>query len=286
MPLALSFRYGISTLYEYKSLEIGQEILGITLSPDVCLIHAGSICIPHPAALGNIPWLIKMVGTSGGSGQSDTDSGTEPEPETRPDSGTDEDEGTTSHGDNAPCSDNADVLASSYIIANEGWKNSCYRDTKGNLTIGVGHKITARDSISCGLPISDDQVQSLYEKDYAKYKAQAQASAARHGVDWDSLSPERQAVLTDMAYNMGAQGGEGLDGFDRMWAAIDQAQAAGNSPMAQTYWNMAGDEVTDTTTGYGEGSRAQRNAHVMRTNDRSALNRRINSDQHARNNCR
>ena len=93
MPKLLSYRPGISTLYEYKSLEPGMQILGTTISPDVCL--TAIFCIPNPlqAVLG-VPFLIKMVGTSGlghsaGSGSNTStggsnNSGTNPSNQTNP----------------------------------------------------------------------------------------------------------------------------------------------------------------------------------------------------------
>jgi hypothetical protein len=67
MPKVLSCRDVASTVYSYAlschTLRVGQQILGTTISPDVCL--TGSHCHPHPvqAAMG-LPWLIKLMGTS------------------------------------------------------------------------------------------------------------------------------------------------------------------------------------------------------------------------------
>lgn len=69
MPDSLSFRLGVSTLYPYDQIYLtGMEILGITISPDLCV--RGHHC--HNVTPTS---LIKMVGTSGpghlaGSGSS------------------------------------------------------------------------------------------------------------------------------------------------------------------------------------------------------------------------
>lgn len=279
-PARIIYQKGISKLYEYREIEKpGNWLLGTVSFPVPCVKEIAG----DPVYLGSYP-LIVIVGTSdkgrssggGGTGGGGGGGGSDP--------GDDPEEPLPPGGEDDSCSGDADTLASRYIMANEGWRNSCYRDTGRNLTVGVGHLVTARDEIDCSRPLTDEQVGDLYSRDYAEYRSQAEASARRHGVDWDSLSPERQAVLTDMSFNMGAQGGEGLDGFDEMWGAIDRAQST-TGAQSQEYWNIAGDEITDTETDYGRGARAVRNRTVMRTNDPSALNRRINGDPHARAYC-
>lgn len=280
-PAMIIYQKGISKLYEYRKIEEpGNWLLGNVSFPVPCVKEIAG----DPIYLGSYP-LIVIVGTSDkgrSSGEGGGGSGGGGGGGSNP--GDDEDEPLPPGGEDDSCSGDADTLASRYIMANEGWRNSCYRDTEGNLTVGVGHRVTARDNINCSRPLTNEQVADLYAQDYAEYRSQAEVSARRHGVDWDSLSPERQAVLTDMAFNMGAQGGEGLDGFDNMWEAIDQAQSS-TGEQSQDYWNLAGDEIIRTTTDYGRGPRARRNRVVMRTNDQSSLNRRINSDPQARSYC-
>lgn len=48
----------------------------------------------------------------------------------------------------------------------EGFRNAIYKDTAGNLTIGIGHKILPGEDFSAGL--SDEEVLSLFQSDTAK----------------------------------------------------------------------------------------------------------------------
>lgn len=69
MPKLLSCRDGASKVYSYAltcqthSLRTGQQILGITIAPDVCL--TGSHCRPHDLQLFfGLPKLVRLLGTS------------------------------------------------------------------------------------------------------------------------------------------------------------------------------------------------------------------------------
>ncbi|MFA6416231.1 MAG: glycoside hydrolase family protein [Candidatus Paceibacterota bacterium] len=261
-PPLLILRPGISKLYAYYQPTPGAHILGTALGSDLCIIF------PFPPVIVPAP-LITMIGTSGVAGMvGGLGSGGDSDSSDSSGQGGNQTQNPTQNQNNDPCS-GANGQSSSYITANEGWRNNMYLDSEGNRTIGVGHKITASDNFSS--PISDSQVRQLYNKDYASARSGAMASAASHGVDWNSLSATRQTVLTDMAFNMGASGGQGLDGFVNMWSAIKRQD-----------WSTAGREVYGS--GY-RGSRADRNSRAMANNDSSEINDRINSDQRARENC-
>jgi len=223
---------------------------------------------PFVINLGTYP-LISMVGTSGAgmTAGSGADVG-----------GLNNDDfGSLSRADNEditpavyesiePCGE-SDNTTSSYIIANEGWRNSPYFDSLGNRTIGVGHLITGDEPFNANQILTNDQVAALYEQDYIRAKEEAILAAAAHGVDFDSLSDTRQAVLIDMSFNMGAQGGGGLAGFHNMWSEI-----------AKDNWNGAANEILDSQYGSQLKERSRRNAEAMRTDDRSILDKHINSD--------
>jgi lysozyme len=70
-----------------------------------------------------------------------------------------------------------------------------YVDTTGNITIGIGHNLTAN-----GLP--DFLIDALYEWDVAQTLPALQAA-----LPWiTALNEVRQRVLADMAFNMGVAG--------------------------------------------------------------------------------
>lgn len=263
-PPMMILRPGISRLYAYYQPTPGSHILGTLLGADVCIIF------PFPPVVVPAP-LISMIGTSGVAGMVPTGSGSETgesqADDSTPASGGDK-PSTPQNQDQEPCADQ-NSQAGSYIVANEGWRNNMYLDGNGNPTIGVGHKITPNDHFSSS--ISDSQVRQIYAQDYEIARNGAMASAANHGVNWNNLSPTRQTVLTDMAFNMGAAGGEGLDGFNNMWAAIKNED-----------WAMAGREVHGTNY---SGARADRNGRAMASDDSSEINDRINRDADAKGFC-
>lgn len=266
------FQPGASRLYSYFQLTPGNWMLGNTLGMVPCLQ-----LVPFPPfviPLGVYP-LITIVGTSGtgmtagsGANTSGSDDGA---------GGGQGGSGGTGGGNTVPavyepvepCGE-GDNTTSSYIIANEGWRNSPYTDSRGYRTVGVGHRITGNEPFDVNRTLTNQEVATLYEMDYNRAKEEAAMAAAAHNVDFDSLSDTRQAVLTDMAFNMGAQGGGGLAGFDNMWSAV-----------ANNDWDRAGYEITHSRYGSQLPARSARNAEAMRTDDRSVLDRHINSDPQA-----
>ena len=171
-----------------------------------------------------------------------------------------------------PCSD-SNKSTGSYIISNEGWSNSQYTDSRGFPTIGVGHKIESGESFPN--PMTDEQVAQLFQADYAKHYNQARTAAINNGVNFDALSPRRQTVITDMTFNLGAQGSGGLNEFQEMWAA-----------MRTEDWSKAGEEIMDSEYAGQVGNRARANADIMRTDNDSYINQTINSNPKAKNYCK
>ncbi len=121
MPDNLSFQEGVSTLYAYYQIYMsGNEILGITMSPDTCV--KGSHCHSVTPTM-----LIKMVGTSGtGAGSVDNGGGGQTNP--KPTSGagkppTDGSGGTSTGGgtnNNANLNTSANESANRQALAADG----------------------------------------------------------------------------------------------------------------------------------------------------------------------
>lgn len=106
--------------------------------------------------------------------------------------------------------------------AGEGFRNVVYRDTKGNRTIGFGYNLDARkpEQVAADLKasgvtdparlerviagkegITPDEGQRLYGRVIGSYRDKAIAAV---GPDlWNTLPANKQAVLTDIAYNTG-----------------------------------------------------------------------------------
>lgn len=113
---------------------------------------------------------------------------------------------------------------------------------KGHPTIGYGRALDVRG-------ISQDEADALLDADLAE----AEETAQRFGGDvWEGLGEVRQAVLIDMAHNLGARG---LNGFVRMrFALLSGDFDGGTDEMLDSAWRRQ----------VGE-SRAGRLADMMRT---------------------
>ena len=123
----------------------------------------------------------------------------------------------------------------------EGKRAQPYLDTLGHWTVGYGHNLEAR-------PLSDAAMQQILDDDMAD----AEADCRR--LPWfDGLDDVRQAVIVNMAFNLGLAG---LAGFRKMINAL----IAGR-------YDEAADEMLDSRYARQVGARAQRLAEQMRTGE-------------------
>ena len=104
---------------------------------------------------------------------------------------------------------NTDASGADLTRLNEGLTLVAIHDTRG-FSIGYGH-----DGAKEGDVWTQDQADAAFDQDYplACSRAEADLGAAEYA----ALSPQRQAVLNDMAYEIG---GAGLAQFKNMLAAI------------------------------------------------------------------
>ena len=138
------------------------------------------------------------------------------------------------------------TLASTQIKQDEGLKLTPYKDTRGNWTVGYGH--TGPD-VAPGKSISQAQADDLHQQDLAKAE-----QGARDAVpNFDQLSPARQAVAINMAYQMGPAG---VKGFEKAIAAVGKGDYA-----------TASDEMLKSDWAKQTPARAQRLSDQMRTGD-------------------
>lgn len=129
-------------------------------------------------------------------------------------------------------------LLEAQIKHGEGLRLKAYKDTLGILTIGYGHNCQASPVpgvSTVGDAISQETADMLFTEDLSKA-----VSGIRSALPWiGKLVPARQAVLFDMAFNMGlgVRGKAGLLSFGNTLALIeagDYAQASRN--MLQSKW--------------------------------------------------
>lgn len=103
----------------------------------------------------------------------------------------------------------------------EGVRYSPYNDSRGYLTVGVGHLITRPLPFPDGwtYPLTDEQVDSLLESDLAAVYAGLNAALPW----WTDLNDVRQRVICNMCFNLGITK---LLGFKNTLAAMRQGRYA------------------------------------------------------------
>jgi len=124
------------------------------------------------------------------------------------------------------------------LYTDEGKRNGMYQDSLGVETIGVGHNLRDR-------PISDRAVQVILEDDVEI----AERDARRVFKNFDSLSEARQAVVVNMAFNLGATR---LSSFRFMIRAVTNGK-----------WQEAAEHMRDSLWAAQVGERANRLAEAM-----------------------
>ena len=110
----------------------------------------------------------------------------------------------------------------------EGAESCAYQDSLGFWTIGVGRLIDSRK----GGGLSNDEIDLLLDNDIKRnYEAVLKA------LPWvDKLSDARQAVLIEMAFQMGLKG---LLQFQRMLGSVEDGQyVEAAAEMVKSRWAM------------------------------------------------
>lgn len=131
---------------------------------------------------------------------------------------------------------------SQMLIQHEGMRLKPYRCTAGKITIGVGHNLD-------DLGITEEQALMIFRDDLANAYRTAKAVVPK----FLGLSEARQAVLVDMAFNLGETR---LRGFRKMLSAIEHGQ-----------YRIAADEMLDSKWASQVHGRAERLARMMRTGE-------------------
>lgn len=107
------------------------------------------------------------------------------------------------------------------IRAAEGYKLIVYYDTRGYLTVGVGHKVVSADGLKLGDKITDAQVSKFFANDIAKAFSAAKSQAAQ----LKKYTPEMIAALTSVNFQLGT-------GWTKEFISTWPALLAGNAKTA------------------------------------------------------
>lgn len=126
------------------------------------------------------------------------------------------------------------------LIRDEGLVLEAYRDSRGFLTIGVGHNLDARGiSKEAALAILDDDVQDVKTALLGKFP-------------WmRDLSPPRLGALINLAFNLGVAG---LSGFKKTLKFAEAGE-----------WVRASEELLASDYARQLPARAQRVAQQLKT---------------------
>lgn len=130
---------------------------------------------------------------------------------------------------------------------NEGCILAARPDAKGKWEIGWGHDVPP----SPGLEWTQQQCNDQFAIDYPLACSRAQADLGDE--EYAALSPQRQAVLNDIAYEIG---GTGLAAFKNMLAAF-RAQD----------WQAAGAALQDSKLFTQVPNREKRNIQILTTGE-------------------
>lgn len=90
--------------------------------------------------------------------------------------------------------DSALAATEKLIALREGRRNDAYLDSKGILTVGIGHRVTAFDHLKLGDVIPDSRVDSLFAKDIGSALSAAHLQAAQAGITSPAFVPALAAV--------------------------------------------------------------------------------------------
>lgn len=69
-----------------------------------------------------------------------------------------------------------------YLIQREGVRNDVYKDSKGFLTVGIGHLVQHADGLKFGDVISDDRIMQLFESDFNRLKIEKFTAVPWYGI--------------------------------------------------------------------------------------------------------
>ena len=98
------------------------------------------------------------------------------------------------------------IMLTRQLKQDEGLRLKPYHCTENKLTIGYGRNLEARG-------ITEDEALYMLNNDIERIESQLKTNPI-----YQKLDDNRQAVLCNMAYNMGYQG---LQGFKKMWKALE-----------------------------------------------------------------
>ena len=122
---------------------------------------------------------------------------------------------------------------SASVKLSEGFRNKIYQDTEGFDTIGWGHKVVASDSFVAGKEYTEEELQTVFDKDLRKAIAQMKQLVEQNNIT--DLPEIAEHVITEMCFQLGQTG---VSKFKNMWKCLQEANFVGASyEMLDSRWN-------------------------------------------------
>lgn len=122
----------------------------------------------------------------------------------------------------------------------EGMRFVVYLDTRGFLTVGVGHKVVPDDHLAFDDCLTEEQITTFFATDLD----QAIADCVSLFSAWDTFPDTVQEILVNMCFNLGKTG---LGKFRKLRDAL-----------AHRDYRRAAQEMTESTWSVQVGDRARR----------------------------
>ncbi|OUU28103.1 MAG: hypothetical protein CBB97_05160 [Candidatus Endolissoclinum sp. TMED37] len=100
------------------------------------------------------------------------------------------------------------------IKDHEGFRSEIYFCSERKATIGYGHLITPQDDFIPGVSYPEDQLEELFEKDFAKA-----LEGAEQLINLNPINDTAKEVIIEMVFQMGKNG---CAKFKKMWKSLNR----------------------------------------------------------------
>ena len=134
-----------------------------------------------------------------------------------------------------------------HLMAEEGYRRTPYKDTRGVLTVGIGHRIWPGDAIEEHSELTDQQVRLWFLEDLTVAELAFQRLFGWRG--HAEINDARKVALTGMCFQLGEAG---VLGFVNMRQAARQGD-----------WPLAAREALDSRWAEQTPARAARVARIL-----------------------
>jgi lysozyme len=106
------------------------------------------------------------------------------------------------------------------LRSREGCKLTVYRDTKGRLTVGIGHLVLPQDNLVLGQTITQTEVDGLFRRDAGNAMLAAVSLCRRAGITSQAFLPYMASVCFQLGVDWPTE-------YPTMWALVAKGDYEG-----------------------------------------------------------